>query len=150
MDPKVLLLLPGLTAGLHKDHVEPSVRSLTPPPVPIYEWPERQERSEQDHPAQEDPSPMYRGLVYSNINVSNTAVRTITVDSTASASVHVPRSLWPENNLSVVDSVDDLEVGARITPKSHFLNLAASLNASRNMANPSTIEIRRSITRRQR
>jgi hypothetical protein len=148
MDPKVLFLVPGLVAGSHGDHARPSVRSLTPPTVPVYEWPEREDYPESDYPAHEDPSPMYRGMVYSNINVSNTTARFVTVDSSASASgVHVPPSMWPENNLIIVDSVGALGVSERVraTPR----NLEPSPNASKHLCNPSTIRIRESITRRR-
>jgi hypothetical protein len=59
-DPKLLILLPGLVGGGHNDRS--TVHSLTAPTVPVYEWPERQERPEQDHPPDEDPSPTYRAV----------------------------------------------------------------------------------------
>lgn len=94
---------------------------------------------------------MYRGLVYSNINISNTFARSITVDSSASASgALVPHSMWPENNLIIVDSVDDLAVKELLPLEPRLPNRIVSPNASKPMTNPSATEIRKAVTRRRR
>jgi hypothetical protein len=152
MDPKVLLLLPGL-AGCHADQPSQTWRSLTGPATTI-NWPEDlnlPERRDSEHPAHEDPSPIYRGLVYSNLNVSNTAARTISLDSSASASgQHIRASMWPENNLIMVSSVNDLEVAGRVPPSLPFAsNLKVSPDTTRHLSNPSTIHVQRAFTRRR-
>jgi len=154
MDPKVLILVPGLVVGWYKDDAVQSARSLPPRKIPAYEWPDskgRPDRPEQEHPYHEDPSPMYRGMVYSNINVSNTANLAVSVDSSASASgAHLPGAMWPENNFVLVSSIGDLQVNRRLSPKPQFAasNLI-SPSASKHLSNPSTVQIRESITRRR-
>ena len=82
---------------------------------------------------------MYRGMVYSNINVSNTASVTVSADSGASASgTHLPGIMWPENNFILVSSIDDLQVSARLSSKSQFAPSSPNVlpNASKHLGNP--------------
>lgn len=152
MDPKVLLLLPGL-AACHTGQPSQEYRSLTESTTTI-NWPDDlnlPERREQQHPAHEDPSPMYRGLVYSNINVSNTAARSINIDSSVSASgSNAWGAMWPENNFILVSSVDELGVGGLLPP---LLPSATARNVSpettKHLSNPSTMNVHRSVTRRR-
>ena len=96
---------------------------------------------------------MYRGTVYSNINVSYTAGAVISVDSGALASGgHLPGTMWPENNFVLVSSIDDLQASARLSPKQCFAappNQNVSPNASKHLGHPSTMQVRESITRRR-
>lgn len=64
MDPKILLLVPGLVGGCHADQARPSVHlPKTPPAAPVRVWPIPEDHPESDHPAHEDASQMYRGMV---------------------------------------------------------------------------------------
>jgi len=130
----------------------PTVQMFVERAAPACHSSELPEQHEPEHPADDDPSPIYRGLVYQSI--SNNASTLVTFNASSGASggpvfgLHVPQSIWPENTLTIVSSVGDLEVSERLKPQ--FSNLNVSPNASKHMANPSTIQIRRSITRRQR
>jgi hypothetical protein len=150
MDPRMLFLLPGLVAGGCKGRDR--VRSLPHQGVPVYEWPEHRETPEEQHAPHEDPSPTYRGMVYLGTNISNTAARTIGVDPGASApSAHFPGLMWPENNLVIVSSVDDLQTSERLKPTTcaGASGMVLSPNASKHLSNPSTTRVRESIARRR-
>lgn len=126
---------------------QPAACVRVEPVAPARHAPELPEQREPDHPAHEDPSQMYRGLVYSNGTSS-----AVTVDSGASGfGARFPSSIWPENNLIIVSSVDDLQViSERLVPIPELPKLNVSPKVSKHMPNPSTIQIRKSITRRQR
>jgi hypothetical protein len=150
-DPKLLILLPVLVGGGHT--YRPIVHSLAAPTIPVYEWPERQERPEQDHPSDEDASPTYRGLIYSNINVSNAA--SVLVDSgasgVASGSSYLPGAMWGENNVAMVSSPHDLRVNRWPSSMRQPIAFAPPIspNASEHLNYPSTVKIRESIARRR-
>jgi hypothetical protein len=64
MDPKILFLLTGL-AACPASHTQPTLHSITPPSMPVYVWPERQERPEDADPAHgegSDGSVMFVGI----------------------------------------------------------------------------------------
>ena len=147
MDPKVLCLLPGLIAPQHHGSKMPTMHALTAPATPVYEWPERREPLEGDHPGHgegSDESVMFVGI---NSNVSNTA--SVTVDSGASGVGPYTSVGWLPRGLNLVTSFDQLVVGERVpTPLPFVTNLNVSPNATRHLNNPSTIQTRRSFTRR--
>jgi hypothetical protein len=66
MDPKTLLLLPGLVVP-HQQHDSktPTIQACHAPMTPVYEWPERSEPIERgEHPSHgegSDESPMFVG-----------------------------------------------------------------------------------------
>jgi hypothetical protein len=147
MDPKVLCLLPGLFAPQHQGSKMPTMRALTAPAAPAYEWPERREPLEGDHPGHgegSDESVMFVGI---NSNVSNTA--SVTVDSGASGVGPYTSVGWLPRGLNLVTSFDQFVVGERIMkPLPFATNLNVSPKATSHLNNPSTIQTRRSFTRR--
>jgi hypothetical protein len=148
MDPKVLCLLPGLVAPQQHASKMPTMHALTAPATPVYEWwPERREPLEGDHPAHgegSDESVMFNGI---NSNVSNTA--SVSVDSGASGVRPYSSVGWLTRGFILVPSFDQLFVGERLgTPSPFATNLIISPNATRHLSNPSTIQTRRSFTRR--
>ncbi len=146
MDPKVLCLL--LVAPQHQGSKMPTMHALTAPAAPVYEWPERREPLEGDHPGHgegSDESAMFSGI---NSNVSNTAAR-VSVDSGASGVAPYASVGWLPRGLNLVASFDQLFVGEQIpTPSPIATNLTVSPNATKHLSNPSTIQTRRSFTRR--
>jgi hypothetical protein len=147
MNPKVLFLLPGLLAVQCPNSEMPTMRALRARAVPTYEWPERRDLPEGDHPGHgegSDESVMFVGI---NSNVSNTT--SVTVDSGASGVGPYTSLGWLPKDLNLVTSVDQLVGGERF-PTS--LPLATNLNVSHNttshLHNPSEIKLRRSFTRR--
>ncbi len=145
MDPKVLCLLPGLVAPQLYGSKMPTMHALTAAATPIYEWPERREQLEGDHPGHgegSDESVMFVGI---NGNVSNTA--SVTVDSSASGVGPYTSVGWLPKGLNLVTSFDQLVVGERVpTPLPFATNLNVSPNATRHLNNPSMIQTRRSFT----
>jgi hypothetical protein len=145
MDPKVLCLLPGLVAPQHHGSKMPTMHALTAPATPVHEWPERREPLEGDHPGHgegSDESMMFIGI---NSNVSNTA--SVTVVSSASGVGPYTSVGWLPRGLNLVTSFDQFVLGERV-PTPFATNLNVSPNATRHLNNPSTIQMRRSFTRR--
>jgi hypothetical protein len=148
MDPKALLLLPGLVAPQHHGASRAMTHSLTAPATPVYEWPERErEPLEGDHPGHgegSDESWMFVGI---NSNVSNTA--RVTVDSGALGVSPYTAGGWLQKGLNLVASFGELEAGESTPePLPYATNLSVSPNGSKHLNNPSTIRTRRSFTRR--
>lgn len=148
MDPKALLLLPGLVAPQRHDAKTPTMLSLTAPVTHVYEWPERErEPLEGDHPGHGDGSDESWMFVGINSNVSNTA--SVTVDSGASGIGPYTSFGWLPKGLNLVASFDELEVVERVPAALPYAtDLNVSPNASKHLTNPSTIQTRRSFTRR--
>jgi len=147
MDPKVLCLLPGLVAPQHHDSKMPTMHAMTAPATPAYEWPERREPLEGEHPGHgegSDESAMFVGI---NSNVSNRA--SVTVDSSASGASPYTSVCWLPRGLNLITSFDQLVGGKRLPmPWPFATNLNVSPNSTRHLNNPSTIKTRRSFTRR--
>jgi hypothetical protein len=147
MDPKVLCLLPGLVAPQHHGSKMLTMHALTAPATPVYEWPERREPPEGDHPGHgegSDESVMFVGI---NSNVSNTA--SVAVDSSASGVGPYTSVGWLPRGLNLVTSFDQFVVERVPTPLPFATNLNVSANATRHLNNPSTFQTRRSFTRRR-
>jgi hypothetical protein len=147
VNPKVLCLLPGLVASQHHDSKVPTMHALTAPAGPVYVWPERREPLEGDHPGHgegSDESVMFVGI---NSNVSNTA--SVTVDSSASGVGPYTSVGWLPRGLNLVTSFDQFVVERVPTPLPFATNVNVSANATRHLNNPSTIQTRRSFTRRR-
>lgn len=147
MDPKILCLLPGLVAPQPQSSKMPTMHALTAPATPVYEWPERREPLEGDHPGHgegSDESVMFFGI---NSNVSNTA--SVRVDSGASGVGPYTFVGWLPRGLNLVTSIDQFVVGERVpTPLPFATNFNVLPNATSHLNNPSTIQTRRSFTRR--
>jgi hypothetical protein len=147
MDPKVLFLLPGLVAPQHHGSKMLTVQNLMAPATPLYEWPERREPLEGDHPGHGEGSD--ESVMFVGINSSNTASSTVTFDSGASGIGPYTSVGWLPRGMILVTSVDQLVVGNPVqTPVPFSPNLNVSPNATRHLSNPSTIRTRRSFTRR--
>jgi hypothetical protein len=149
MDPKVPFLLLGIAVSTKHDAKVATVDSLTPPASPIYEWPERREPIEGDHPAHgegSDESPMFVGMT-SNIAISNTA--SVTVDSGASGYGPYGTAHWLSNDLNLVTSVEELDAYPYTppVPRSEFWNYEP--DPTKHNRNRSTIKARRAFTRRR-
>ena len=135
MNPKILCLLPGLVAPQYQSSKMPTVHALTAPAMPVYEWPERREPVEGDHPGHgegSDESLMFVGI---NSTVSNTA--SVTVDSGASGVGQYTSVGWLPKGLNLVMSSDQL-VGERVsTSLPSATNLDVSPHATSHLSNPS-------------
>jgi len=132
MDPrllKTLFILP--LAGCPASPAQPTLHSLVAPAPPVRQWPELPDVPEGDHPAHGEgstESPMMLGLGgYTNINVSNTFARGVTVDSGASGSyASVASTPWLNNNFPLVVSTEHLvEPFPRVTLPVSFLHVRA-------------------------
>jgi hypothetical protein len=147
VNPKVLCLLPGLVASQHHDSKVPTMHALTAPAGPVYVWPERREPLEGDHPGHgegSDESPMFNGI---NGNVSNTA--SVSVDSGASGASPYTSLGWLPRRSKLVTSFDQLFASEQVpTSLPLATDVTVSPNATRHLSNPSTIQARRSFTRR--
>jgi hypothetical protein len=142
MDPslfKALFVLP--LVGCQATPAQPTLHSLVAAADPVPELPERPDVPERDHPAHGEgatESPMYLGLGgYTNLRVSNTFARGVTVDSSASGSyASAASALWLSNNFPLAVSTRDLvepfppttlpiaSPGGRPNSKGHVQNLA--------------------------
>ena len=150
MDPKILCLSPALVGPQDHGSRTQMIHSLAAPATPVYEWPERREPLEGDHPGHgegSDESVMFIGI---NSNVSNTP--SVVVDSGATGRGPHSSVGWLPSGLNLVRSVGDFVVGDPIsTPPLPFAtNLSVSPNSNRHLNNPSTIRTRRFFTRRGR
>jgi len=147
MNLKFVCLLPGLVAPQHHGAEMPTMRALTAPAPPAYEWPERREPLEGEHPGHgegSDESVMFVGI---NSNVANTA--SVTVGSGASGVGPYTSVGWLPRGLNLITSFDQLVVRERVpTPLPFATNFNISPNAMRHLNNPSTIQTRRFFTRR--
>jgi hypothetical protein len=142
MDPrlfKTLFVLP--LAGCQVTPAQPTLHSFVAAAHPVPELPEPPDVPERDHPAHGEgatESPMYLGLGgYTNLSVSNTFARGVTVDSGASGSyASAASALWLSNNFPLAVSTRDLVepfppttlpiASPRVRPdsKGHVQNLA--------------------------
>jgi hypothetical protein len=163
LDPKTLLLLPGLVGCHQQPHCETLTVQVGPaattPTVqtwrglaPVYEWPERREPMEGgDHPAHgegSDESPMFVGIV-TNSNVASGQI--ITVDSGASASPYIHNG-WLPRGLNLVTSAYEFVLVDQISPsplRSHFPE-NNSPDTTRHRGNPSAIKIQRTLNKHPR
>ncbi|MGD0758151.1 MAG: hypothetical protein ABR921_04540 [Candidatus Sulfotelmatobacter sp.] len=152
MDPRLLLLLPGL-ATCSTSPVRPTVHSLTPLAAPVYEWPEPRDHPEKTEPPHGDgsgESPLYSGLaVYgaATSNVSNLTTR-VTVDSGASGAQPYISVAWLPNSFPLVVSTRDFDVELFLPPTSP-ITIQVGPDTTRNRMNPSAVQTRRSFTRRR-
>lgn len=150
MDPKVLFLLPGL-ATCPTSHAQASWHSLTPPAMPVYVWPERQELPEKDHPAHGEGSGESRMFV----GVATNASGRVVVDSSASGSAFsngthaLDQTTWLPIGLNVVTSRDDLDVEPFLPTTRPIATIQFKPDTTKHLSNPSTTRARRSYTRRR-
>jgi hypothetical protein len=146
VNPKVLCLLPGLIAPQHHCSKVPTIHAPTAP-APTYEWPERRDPLEGDHPGHgegSDESPMFNG-VHSNVSPGS-----VSVDSGASGIGPYTSVGWLPKGLNIVTSFDQLFMSVQMipTPLPLATNLTVSPNSTKHLSNPSTIQTRRHFTRR--
>lgn len=154
MDPKALLLLPGLVVPNHQRHSDTlTVRVWQEPGSPVADWPERREPIERgEHPGHgegSDESPMFIGSVM-NTNVASGQL--ITVDSGASANLPIHEG-WLPRGLNLVTSANELIVVEQTMPSPLRSPLAANLdspNTRRHRGNPSADKIRRTFIKQPR
>ena len=150
MDPKLLLLWPVLTAcpTLPTSHV---VRSMTV--TPIREWPEDREHSDKTDPPhgeESGESPLYGGLaVYGN--VSNAASGSFISDSGASGT-HNYNAVggWLPNHFPLATSTRELDNEPYFPWSRPNLMIHVGPDSKKHRTNPSTKEVLRSNTRRQK
>ena len=148
MDPKMLLLLPGLTV-CQTWHGEATLHSLTAA-VPEYEWPVRQELPEKTDPPHGEgsgESVMFLGI---NSNVAtNASGGLISVDSGVSGSPSIPSATWLPNGLNLVTTVRELDVEpVPLSPLPKGI-IHIGPDTGSHLANPSTVQARRWYTRRR-
>jgi hypothetical protein len=103
------------------------------------DWPDwnQPEQPEPDHPSHEDPSPMYTGVLATNVNVSATATHVV-VDSSASGSLNtgVPTT-WLPVGPPLVRSLRALDFGERL-PQQWPGATNLKPDTKKHLANPST------------
>jgi hypothetical protein len=148
MDPKVLLLLPGL-AACPTMHTHATLHSLTNPATPVHEWPVRQEQPEKTDPPHGEGSGESVIFVGINTNVAtNTSGSVINVDSGASGSHSMPSATWLPNGLDLITSINEL---SDPFPPAMLPGTMIPIGPERtkHLTNPSTIKSRRSYTRRR-
>jgi hypothetical protein len=119
--------------------------------VPVREWPESRERPEKTEPPHGEgsgESVMYIGI-HSDLSTNTANVSTVIVDSGASGWQPLPPTTWLPNGLNLITSRDGLVELFPATPCSAN-NADASIhpNTTKHLTNPSTIQERRSYTRR--
>jgi hypothetical protein len=88
------------------------------------------------------------GNVYGNTNVSNTA--SVVVDSGSSGTGPYASVPWLPNRFPLVASVSEFKIIEPFEPIPNSHTTQIHPETTKHMANPSTTEIRKSITRRQR
>jgi hypothetical protein len=147
MDVKVFCLLPVLVVSQQHDS-KMTIHALKAQAAPVNGWPERREPLEGDHPGHgegSDESAMFVGIAS---NVSNTTA-SARVDSGASGLSPYTSVSWLPRGLNQLTSFDQLVMVEPVqTPWPFATNLDVSPNATRHLANPSTIKTRRSFARR--
>ena len=110
MDPKLLLLLPGL-AACYVSPARPTLHALTPI-VPVYEWPERRdhpEKTEPPHGEGSGESPLYEGIAVYGANSSNVSAR-VTIDSGVSGIQPYASVGWLPNRFPLIVSTQDFDI----------------------------------------
>lgn len=148
MDTKVLLLLSGI-AACPTPHTRATLHSLTPPAMPVHEWPVHQERPEKTAPPHGEGSGESVMFVGINTNVAtNVSGSVISVDSGASGSHSMPSATWLPNGLNLVTTINQL---ADPFPPAmlHETMILIGPDRTKHLTNPSTIKARRSYTRRR-
>lgn len=153
MDPKLLLLLPGL-AACHTSPAQPTLHALTQAVVPVHEWPEHRDQPEKTEPPHGEgsgESPIYGGMaVYGTgtVNVSNVSAR-VTVDSGASGIGPYTSAAWLPNRFPLIASAQDFDVEPFVPLSRPKLKMQIGPDTSKHLSNPSTIQTRRAFTRRR-
>jgi hypothetical protein len=150
MDPKLLLLLPVI-ANCPTAPSRPTMRRLNPPSAPIYNWPEHHdypEKTEPPHGEGSTESPMYGGMAVYGTQTVNVSAALVTFDSGASGTQPYVSMTWLANRLPLVVSVADLDVGP-VLPRQSMTATQVAPDSTKHRMNPSTIQSRRSITRRR-
>jgi hypothetical protein len=148
MDPKMLLLLPGLASCTTLDG-QPTLYISVAPLAPIRKRPELPELPERDHPAHGEgssESPTYLGLgAY-----TNTSGRVI-VDSTASGSYTsiAPQAMWLANRFPLIASTRDFDVEPSLPTPPPIKTFQVAPDTTKHLTNPSTLRARRSYGRRR-
>jgi hypothetical protein len=151
MDPKLLLLLPGLASCPMTD-AQPTLYTSVASPAPVRRRGELPELPEKDHPADGEgsrESPIYLGIgAYANN--TNTSSRVV-VDSSASGhyTSSSPQAMWLANRFPLITSTHDFDVESFVpTPLSTEMMKIAP-DTMKHLTNPSTLRARRSFGRRR-
>jgi hypothetical protein len=151
MDPKVLLLLPGLASCPMSD-AHPTLYISVASARPARKRPEPPDLPERDHPPHGEgssESPIYLGV--GSFANNNTASGRIIVDSSASGTYTstAPQATWLAGNFSLAISMRDFDVEPFVpTPPTKTIQVAP--DTTKHLANPSTLRALRSYGRRRR
>jgi len=143
----------ALSSALAFRRIQPAQPVVTAATVPVQhpqEPLERPERTEPPHGEGSGESPMYGGMgAYGTLTVTHTANVNVSLGGSGiPAHTHIA---WLPNRFPLIVSSTEFVVAERLDPPPQFqATIQVHPKTTKHMGNPSTKQIQRAVTRRQR